>query len=226
MLTQYSKIIGEMGDEMNQTETMLFRILHVFASFLALQLLWFFFSLGIVTVIPATVAMYAVVLEWSKHGIDITGVWKTFYQAFKLNFRNTLFLGINVGVIAIIFNLNASILPTFNGFLHFVMQVIWLFAASIFILTLLAMLPLIVTSHLKGLKLWKHAWIASITILPDILLIGGIGAIFVIVGLYFPMAIIAGVSLFAFIHINIWQKAVKKLPQDFLDQCLLKYRYR
>ncbi|MGP4041414.1 YesL family protein [Gracilibacillus sp. D59] len=211
---------------MNQAETMLFRILHVFASFLALQLLWFFFSLGIVTVIPATVAMYAVVLEWSKNGVDIIGVWKTFFQAFKMNFRNTLFLGINVGVIAIIIAVNVSIIPTFNGFIHVLMQVIWLFAVSIFISILIAMLPLTVTSHLKGLKLWKHAWIASITILPDILLIGAIGAIFAIVGLYFPMLIIAVVSLFAFVHINIWQRAVKKLPQDFLDQCLLKYRYR
>ncbi|SFM24504.1 Uncharacterized membrane protein YesL [Gracilibacillus orientalis] len=210
---------------MNQTEPMLFRILHVFASFVTLQLLWFFFSLGIITVIPATVAMYAVVLEWSKNGIDI-GIWKTFFHSFKMHFRKTLFLGVNVGVIAIILFMNASIIPTLTGFLHFSMQVIWLFAASVFLFTVIAMIPLIVTSHLKGMKLWKHAWIASITILPDILLIGGIGAVFAIVGLYFPIAIIIGVSLFAFIHINIWQRAVKKLPQDFLDRCLLKYRYR
>ncbi|MGN8647403.1 DUF624 domain-containing protein [Gracilibacillus sp. HCP3S3_G5_1] len=211
---------------MNQTEAMLFRILHVFASFLTLQLLWFFFSLGIITVIPATVAMYTVVLEWSKHGVDIIGIWKTFFHAFKMNFKNTLFLGINVGVIAIILALNASILPTLTGFLHLFMQVIWLFAVSIFIFTFIAILPLTATTHLKGLKLWKNAWIASVTILPDIMLIGVIGAVFVVVVLYYPMSIITVVSIFAFIHINLWQRAVKKLPKDFLDQCLLKYRYR
>ncbi|WP_231735257.1 DUF624 domain-containing protein [Gracilibacillus massiliensis] len=210
---------------MNQSEPILFRILHVFASFVTLQLLWFFFSLGIITVIPATLAMYAVVLEWSKNGIDL-GIWKNFFHSFKYYFRKTLFLGLNIAVIMLILTLNATIIPALIGFMHFFMQVIWLFAASIFILTLIAMLPLIVTSHLKGVKLWKNAWIASITILPEILLIGIIGLLFAIVVLYMPMAIIAMVSLFAFIHITIWQRAVKKLPQDFLDQCLLKYRYR
>lgn len=200
-------------------------MLHVFASFVTLQLFWFFFSLGVVTVIPATVALYSVIVEWSKNGIEI-GIWKTFFQSFKQNFRNTWLLGINIGAITMILVINAIFIPTLTGIVHLFMQIIWLFAASILIFTVLAMIPLIVTSHLKGLKLWKNAWIASITILPDIILIGLIGFVFAIVTLYIPMAIIALVSVFAFIHIHIWQKAVRKLPQDFLDQCLLKYRYR
>lgn len=215
----------EAGEDMNHYESILFRILHVFASFLTLQLLWFFFSMGIITVIPATLAMYAVMVEWSKNGIDI-GIWKNFFHSFKQYFRKTMFLGANIAIILIILALNANIIPSITASMNFYMQVIWLFAASVFLLVLISILPLIVTSHLKGLKLWRNAWIASITVLPEVLLVGIIGLCFVIISLYLPMAIVAVTGLFAFIHINIWKRAVKKLPQDFLDQCLLKYRYR
>ncbi|UOQ48332.1 DUF624 domain-containing protein [Gracilibacillus caseinilyticus] len=210
---------------MNQSEPIFFRVLNVIAAFITLQLFWFFFSLGIITVIPATIAMYAVVLEWSKNGIEL-GIWKTFFHSFKYYFRRTLFLGLYVGGITFILALNASILPALTGSHQLFMQAVWLFAVSIFLFTLLSIMPLVVTSHLKGLKLWKHAWIATFTILPDILLVGSIAVVFAAVSLYIPVALVALISLFAFIHMNIWQRAVKKLPQDFLDQCLLKYRYR
>ncbi len=210
---------------MKQAETIVFRILHVFASFITLQLFWCFFSLGIITVIPATLAMYAVVLEWSKNGIDI-GIWKIFFQSFKQYFRKTLFLSLHVVFIVSLLTLYSNIIPTILGYMHFFIQVIWLFVASVLLLIITSIMPLIVTSHLKGLKLWKNAWITSVTILPEILLIGIVGLLFTVIIMYVPIAIIAMVSLFAFIHMNIWQQAVKKLPKDFLDQCLLKYRYR
>ncbi|MDX8044577.1 YesL family protein [Gracilibacillus sp. S3-1-1] len=201
---------------MEQLELKIFHALHVLASFLTLQLLWLFFSLGVVTIVPATVAMYAVILEWSKKGIDIMTVWRLFFPSFKRHFKDTLFLGINLVVILGCFIIYEKFIPSF-------FIIIFLFMISPFTF---AMLPLLVTSHLKGLKLWKIAGVAAVIILPEMLIMGGIGITFVAIVWFYPLAIAVLASLFAFIHMNLWQHSVKKLPQDLLDQCLLKYRYR
>ncbi|WP_240468713.1 DUF624 domain-containing protein [Gracilibacillus sp. YIM 98692] len=211
---------------MNQLESTLFRVLHVFASYLAIQLLWFFFSLGVVTIIPATLAMYAVILDWSRNGVDIIGVWRNFFQSFQFYFKNTLLIALNVVFAITLFVMYVSETPFFFEGSHLFLQIGWWFMVSVFLLTLISMVPLAVSSHLKGLKLWKNAWIASLTLLPQVLLIGSIGGIFALISVYIPMAFVAAISVFAFLHVSIWQQGMKKMPEDFLDECLFKYRYR
>lgn len=210
---------------MNQVDSML-RILQIIASFLTLQLFWFFFSLGAVTLIPATIAMYAVVLDWSKNGVHL-GVWEIFIHTFEHYFKNTLILLLNVGIIATVLMLHTDMVAHITESLSAaVLQFIWIFGIGFFLLSFISVMPLVVSSHLKGRQLLKNALIASFSIFPNVLLIGLIGACFFVLAMYAPMLLISFMSIFAFFHIQIWQKGMKKLPQDFLDQCLVKYRYR
>src|SRR5699024_9860695 len=131
---------------MDRPESMMFRVLYIFASFLTLQIIWVFFSLGIITVIPATIALYAVVSEWSKNGIDL-GIWKPFYQSFKLHLRRTFFLGMNISIIVTIIVFNTDMFSVWKVPSHFFVQAAWLFAISILVMTLLSIIPLMATSH-------------------------------------------------------------------------------
>ncbi|GAB2553755.1 DUF624 domain-containing protein [Gracilibacillus alcaliphilus] len=210
---------------MNQQESALFRVLQVIASFLALQLLWMFFSLGVVTIIPATIALYVVIMEWSRNGINL-GIWKPFYHAFVTYFKRTIYIAVFVLSIITVLALNLVVISETPASTSWIFQASGIFIAGIFMLLLLAILPLLVSSHLKGFLLWKNAWITSMLALPDLLMIGVIAVVFSIVVFYFPGALIIAFSVFAFIHISLWKKVMQKLPQDLLDQCLLKYRYR
>ena len=210
---------------MAQLDSKWFRILHIIASFLALQLIWLFFCLGVVTIIPATLALYVVVMEWSKNGIHL-GIWKHFYHAFVAYFRRTIYVSLIMLSLITIFALKLIVISSAANFHSVIFQASSIFIASVFMLLLLSIMPLLVSSHLKGILLWKNAWITSMLALPDLLIISIIAVIFSIVVFYFPGLLIIAVSTFAFIHITMWKKVVKKLPQDLLDQCLLKYRYR
>ncbi|MFC4401804.1 DUF624 domain-containing protein [Gracilibacillus xinjiangensis] len=207
------------------SDSVLFRTVHIAACFITLQLFWFFFSLGIITVIPATMSMYAVVLEWSKNGFEL-GIWKSFFHSFKYYFRKTLYLGLNAGFVLILLAYYDAFIFSFVSSDFFVIKAIWLFVIGIIFFIVLSIVPLIVTSHLKGINLWKNASVASVALMPHILLIAGVGIGFGLISAYLPLTIPLFISLFSFIHMQVWQHAVKKLPTDFLDQCLLKYRYR
>ncbi|ENH98370.1 hypothetical protein J416_00244 [Gracilibacillus halophilus YIM-C55.5] len=211
---------------MHQSDSTFFRMLRVIASFFTLQVLWFFFSLGMITIIPATLAMYAVVLDWSKHGIDIE-IWKTFYHSFTYHLRNTTYFGVTLLAFCIIFAWKASVLSIAPAVMDTYLRWIWLFVGGIFLLTFMSIVPFLVISHLKGIRLWKNAWVVSISTLPQALFLVGLTILLIVSAVYQPLAFLMCMGLFAFIHIQVWQRAVKqKLPDDFLDQCLFKHQYR
>lgn len=222
---QNLNISCEVGDGMNQSESRFFRMLHVFAAFLTLQFLWFFFSLGVITVIPATISMYAIVVEWTKKGIDLN-IWKSFFETFKFYFRRTILPSTNLSFVLMLLYMYPTLWSDMILKMPQTMSWLVLFATSLILLTVLSILPLIVTSHLRGRKLWKNAWITSICILPQVSFIGIVGGMIIFGSMLFPIILFTCSGLFAFMHMRIWQKSLKKLPSDFLDQCLLKYNYR
>jgi uncharacterized membrane protein YesL len=56
-----------------------------------LNLLWLLFSLPLITVIPSTFAMYAVVNKWTKD--EEVNIWLTFIKSFKNYFLKSYSLG-------------------------------------------------------------------------------------------------------------------------------------
>ncbi|WP_161485707.1 MULTISPECIES: DUF624 domain-containing protein [Gracilibacillus] len=210
---------------LDQPESPLFRVLQIIAAFLALQLLWLFFSLGVVTVIPATLALYTVALDWSKHGINLR-IWKSFYYAFVSYFKRTIYVTLFILSILTVFGLKLIVLPPFLNNESILFQASEIFIGIVFSMVLLAMLPLLVSTHLKGRLLWKNAWVISLAALPDLLLIASFALVLSLVIFYLPGALMVVLCPFVFIHVSLWKKAVNKLPQDFLDRCLLKYHYR
>ncbi|GAA0285834.1 putative membrane protein YesL [Gracilibacillus halotolerans] len=206
---------------MEQGEALFFRILYVVAAFSALQFFWLFFSLGVVTVIPATMAMYAVLVEWQKNGVDI-GIWKTFFPSFKAYFRRTVIGSMNLLMLSLLIAWNFQYV---QQLLHTTMYIL-LFMASLIVLTLISVVPFTVTSHLKGFQLWKNASLVSVAILPQLLIILLLIGLYVGVTVITPVLGIAIISVFAYLHLLLWQRAVKKLPSDLTDRFLLKYRYR
>ncbi|MCP3764821.1 DUF624 domain-containing protein [Domibacillus sp. A3M-37] len=69
-----------------------FTAVEVLSNFFLLNLLWLFMCLPIVTIFPATAAMFGVVREWILK--KDTGIYQTFFRCFKENFRQSFLLGL------------------------------------------------------------------------------------------------------------------------------------
>jgi uncharacterized membrane protein YesL len=77
---------------MNILDSKFHRWLEVFANFLLLNLLWLLACIPVLTIYPATAAMFAVVRDWVRKG-DV-GAIQPFILRFRENFRESFVIGI------------------------------------------------------------------------------------------------------------------------------------
>ncbi|PPA70402.1 YesL family protein [Jeotgalibacillus proteolyticus] len=70
-----------------------FRTMEVLTAFFLLNFVWLISCLPLITILPATKAMFAVLTEWKEKGIS-TGVFIPFYKKIKHDFFKNFFLGI------------------------------------------------------------------------------------------------------------------------------------
>jgi uncharacterized membrane protein YesL len=77
---------------MDVLDSRLYRWLEVFANFLLLNLLWLVACLPVVTVYPATAAMFGVVRDWVRKKED-DGLLQTFLRHFMENFKQSIVIG-------------------------------------------------------------------------------------------------------------------------------------
>ncbi|MGH2543832.1 MAG: YesL family protein [Ardenticatenaceae bacterium] len=77
---------------MNFLDSKLYRVMEVFTNFFLLNLLWLAACLPIVTIFPATAALFGVVREWVRRGQS--GFFQPFVRYFKENFRQSLWIGL------------------------------------------------------------------------------------------------------------------------------------
>jgi uncharacterized membrane protein YesL len=77
---------------MNILDSKFHRWLEVFANFLLLNLLWLLACIPVLTIYPATAAMFAVVRDWVRKN-DV-GVIQPFILRFRENFRQSFVIGI------------------------------------------------------------------------------------------------------------------------------------
>lgn len=84
-----------------------------FSSLAILNLCWLLFSLPLVTMIPATDAVFEVLKEWEAEG-RTTSVFKQFKQTFKQNFKQSFKWGIPILIVSIILAIDIIFLNSLN----------------------------------------------------------------------------------------------------------------
>src|SRR5699024_4884072 len=78
---------------MNNSDNVFFRILDIFAHFVLLNALWVICCIPIVTIFPATTALFGVVRKWHIDGTDAGGIG-LFFSLFKSNFKKSFLIGL------------------------------------------------------------------------------------------------------------------------------------
>lgn len=140
-----------------------FRMLEIVTAFFQLNILWLLFCLPVVTIFPATVAMYCVTRQWIIH--KDYSVFRSFMKFFKENFKQSFVLGLiwlfMAGVLFLDFSLMNSL-----GSLQPIFYSIFLLVAFILVLTTIYIFPMMSHYSMKTTDIVKNSFFFSLRFLP------------------------------------------------------------
>lgn len=103
------------------------RIIEIIGNFVQLNLVWLIMCLPVITIFPATVAMYGIVRKWIS-GRDIDGIFRTYFSLFKECFLQSFWISIGWFMFAYFLYLDYHIMQ-FTGSLLILGVVTFLFLA-------------------------------------------------------------------------------------------------
>ncbi|RCW77348.1 DUF624 domain-containing protein [Saliterribacillus persicus] len=187
---------------MNLMESRLYRFVEFFINLLLLNLLWLVCSFPVITIGPATAALYSVTKDFIEK--KETRVIKPYFTYFKELFKKSLFIGLVVPIliIALIINfiyvLNYDNLLLLTFFLTFSLLVV---AMATFIF------PIMSIYKFTLIELIKNSLLFSILFLPVSLLNVSILISLAFATLRFPIMIFINISLSSFLIYLLCKKA-------------------
>ncbi|MBO1515249.1 YesL family protein [Metabacillus bambusae] len=152
------------------------RVLELLSNFFLLNLIWLLMCLPIVTIFPATAAMFGVVRQWILH--DDTAVFTVFMKYFKENFKQSMVIGILWGFFAFILYMNFTLMLQLGAMKFILLPFVVLFSV-LMVFTTVYIFPVMVHYKLKVFGVIRNSFLLSMSFLPSSLL-----ATLVLVGMF------------------------------------------
>lgn len=196
-----------------ETNTLLqskwYQVLEKVTNYILLSVIWTITSLPLVTLFPATTAMFGVIKDWDEQ--KEKGVLKQFLKHFTQHFNKSLLLGIIFWIVCIIFILDILIMNEVKS------------TASTFIFSLLIMMgivvsficiylfPLMVSYKLSIKNIIKNAFLFSIMYFPTTLVSFTLLALSIYIILLVPIMVFILVSPVASIIYRLCNRSFSKV---------------
>jgi len=149
-------------------------LLNSFFEFIYLNLLWILFSLPIVTVWPASAAMYGVVRIWVK-GEEVA-VFSTYKKLFLENFYSSLLTGVIWFFGVSILFVDFYFVNQLSGGFEFIGLFIFGIITALFLMVSVFLFPVIVHVRTSLIGIWKNAF--NLAILNPLISFINIGIVF------------------------------------------------
>ncbi|MDT8860755.1 DUF624 domain-containing protein [Alkalihalobacillus sp. MEB130] len=142
------------------------KTLNKLTNIVLLNLLWLLFSIPVITIVPATVAMAGVVKAWQLE--EEERVFRPFMHFFVKNFRRSFFIGamwLMVGAVLLVDLLLFLTIP--HDLLRMVLITLTSFIILLYLFTSVYIIPVMLHENITELKpLLKRAFILSFYDLP------------------------------------------------------------
>ena len=190
---------------MNKSDNVFFRILDIFAHFVLLNTLWLIACIPIITIFPATTALYSVVRKWVTEGADAGSV-KLFYFSFKENFKKSFMIGFLWLIAGLILFVDMFILFQIEFTGKYFVFVMLSFSTILYVFTSVYVFFVMVQYELSIKNIIKNALILSVSRLFHTLLFLVIIVAAIILTYYFKMFFIIFGSMLAFVLYFIFHK--------------------
>lgn len=197
---------------MARSDNTFFRILDIFSHFLLLNAMWILACVPIITIFPATAALFGVGRKWVGEGID-AGLFSLFIKELKLNFKKSFLLGIIWSVGGLIIYYDFSILSQIEFTGEVIIYSLLIFMTILYVFTTIYLFYVLVNYELSLLHTIKNALLISISYIFHTLLCIGIIGFVVAITLIAPIFLLIFGSIIAFILCHVFQKLSVKIER-------------
>lgn len=134
----------------------LYRICTWIYYFAYLNILFLLSCLPVITIFPATAAMFGVVRKWIKG--DEPPIFTTYCKLFAENFKQSMIVGIVLTLVAIILAADFYYLLHHKSSLHLLIIPMLYFVCLLYISTIISIYPLMVNNYLSTTQLLVNAF--------------------------------------------------------------------
>jgi uncharacterized membrane protein YesL len=203
---------------MDITSTRLYRVLEVLTKIFFLNVLWLVMCLPIVTIFPATAAMFGVVREWTKEREP--GIFGAFFSFFKENFRQCLWIGFLWTLVGFVLATDFVLIGQMDSVLRVPLFLVMVFGGVLYVFTSVYLFPVMVNYHASWIKVVRTSLFLSIgqlfTTVKCLLVIGVVLFVLSVLSIAGLMIVgsIAAYAIYRFCHSAFQSVALARKERD------------
>jgi uncharacterized membrane protein YesL len=194
---------------MNFLDSRFYAIVDRFSNLLILNIFWIVSCIPIVTIGPATSAMYSVVRQWGLH--QDTSVIRNYFRYFKENFKTSFLVGIIWMVLAILLYFNFFYLNQDGTAIRYIIMVPLFFTSLLFLTVSTFIFPVIAHYAIDWKEVLKNSLIATIANFPTAVLNLITLAVFGCILYYFPASFLIIFSCAAYINFLLCNRRFQRM---------------
>jgi uncharacterized membrane protein YesL len=195
--------------EMNIIDSRFYAVVDRLSNLFILNTFWILSCLPIVTIVPATAAMFSVVRQWQLH--QDTSVVRNYFRYLKENFNQSFIIGLIWTAVSVLLYFNYFYLNQDQSGAKYIILIPLLMISLLFTGTTAYLFP--VMSHYE--ITWKHAikssFFMAIANFPITLSILGVFALLVVILMYLPAFTLILFSIGAYINFSLCNRVFQKM---------------
>ncbi len=185
---------------MSILDSKFYSVLDTVTFFLLLNILWICMCLPVITIFPATAAMFAVMRQYVMN--KDTGIFIPFFRFFKENFRQSMILSVFYIVFIIVLYLNWGLIGSINLNMYIPLLVSLFLLGIIVSFTTVYIFPMMVHYKLPLKGVLKNSFLFSLRYFPSTILCIIFAALMILLLVRFPitsLAVFSFISYFVFV---------------------------
>ncbi|MBS4206881.1 DUF624 domain-containing protein [Bacillus sp. FJAT-50079] len=196
---------------MGIVDSKIYRSLEFIMNFFVLNLLWLLACLPIITIFPATTAMFGVIRDWKSH-YD-TPIFTTYFRMFKENFKLSFLIGCLWIVFAILLVADFMFTNQLDSIAKYPLFAFFFLLGILYVFVTIYIFPVIVHYNVTFNNAIKAALLLSISHLPFTLLSMLIFGAAIAINFYFPAAMFISFSVAVYLVYSLIERAFRKVEQ-------------
>lgn len=182
---------------MNIIDSKFYRILETITFFFLLNILWIGMCLPVITIFPATAAMFGVLRHWVMN--KDTSIFIPYFRFFKENFKQSFMAGLLFFVFGTVFYVDLMLIGSFTSTMHNILLVFLFLLGIIVLFTTIYLFPVMVHYRLPFWMMIKTAFLLSIKFFPTTILSIIILGLMIILVFFIPVTLIFMFSFVSYI---------------------------
>ncbi|MBM7570410.1 YesL family protein [Aquibacillus albus] len=186
-----------------------FKLMEVLTNFFLLNLLWIVMCIPIVTIFPATSAMFGVVRQWVLK--KDSSVFRSFFQLFKENFKTSIIIGVLWFLISGLLILDIYFAFTLGSTTKFVLLPVLLVIGFLFLLTSTFLFPVIVHYQLKWNTIIKNSFLLGVSHFHVVLISFLITIAMLLTFVYLPILVLVIFSIGSYFTYKFCHRTFEKI---------------